>query len=141
MIGLALDAGSSAAGRAFSSWVVQANRLLAELGAREYFTPSVDIVVSLRVSGEITDFGIDGCDRLRKDAKRRRLSIDVGIPMVKWQNASADQVKRLIAQSLWEGVELCAGRVRNENGQVEGSDLHRDLRNVFARLGVNGAIP
>ena len=74
MIGFALDAGSSAAGRVFSPLVFELNRLLEQGCSREYFTPSIDIVLSLRVSGEIADFGFDGCDRLRKNQKKKLLT-------------------------------------------------------------------
>jgi len=130
VIGFALDAGSSAAGRVFSPLVFELNRLLEQGCSREYFTPSIDIVLSLRVSGEIADFGFDGCDRLRKNQKKKLLTMDIGVPSARWRNASECQLRSLLVEYLTEAIELCAGKLESENQDVKSLELRHDLDRV-----------
>ncbi len=134
MIGLALDAGSSKAGRLFSPLVMELNRLFQCYCDKEYFSENLDLVICLRVSGEIADFGFEGCDRLRENRKNHRMTIDVGIPSSRWKECSRPQVARSMVGYAAEAIEHCTNRLINQNQEIQITDLHADLERVFSEF-------
>ena len=134
MIGLALDAGSSKAGSTFSPLVTELNRLLLEGFRKEHLDIGLEIVLTLRVSGDIADFGFDGCDRLRMDRKRNRMTIDLGVPTSEWETASQDRIRSVIRNRVNEGVNLCLARLENESRDHRLRDLRRNVDHALSEF-------
>jgi hypothetical protein len=139
VIGIALDAGSSRAGKAFSSLMKNLNDHLHSVLLRDYSLQGVEeIVFTLRVSGDVADFGFEGCDRLRE--RKGRMTMDIGIPIEAWDGAGVSMRAALLVEHVKEAVTLCAGRIRNErrSGNVDRfeSDAHQALEEFQHELKV-----
>ena len=104
------------------------------MGESYFSVVDFDIVLSLRVSGRIADFGFDGCSRLRRNKRKRQLTMDIGVSRVKWNDISSHDLKVLIVEYVEEAIELCVGRAKNENGDVNELALKRDLKKVFGEF-------
>lgn len=130
MIGVALDAGSSRAGKAFSSLMKKLNNRFESLMDKDYSLQGVEeVVLTLRVSGDVADFGFEGCDRLRE--RKGRMTMDIGIPIEAWEGAGLSVRADLLVTHMKEAVSLCANRLRNErrSGNMDQfeSDAHQAL--------------
>ena len=132
MIGYAIDLGtsSSKAFSLFSKLQMEFNEALSSAS----FGGKIECVIALRVSGEMTDFGFTGCDRVSYTKRPSRLTVDIGIPS-SWEKSSESEIRLLVVDSSKEAVAMMDEYFASEEaGVVSKTDL-AEVKALLASLG------
>lgn len=65
----------------------------------------------LRVGGSVRDFPFEGCENVDLNRKKKYISIDVGVPIKRWQGRSDVEIAAYLIDSMWEGLEEILARL------------------------------
>lgn len=68
----------------------------------------------LRVSGSITSFEFEGCEKIDLNRRKHYISIDVGVPMVRWKDKTDTEIAQYLVNVLPDGLEQMLARLRTE---------------------------
>ena len=69
------------------------------------------IAFILRVDGDIVQFNFEGCENVDLNRKKKYISIDVGVPVKRWQGRSDAEIAAYLIDSMWEGLEEMLARL------------------------------
>jgi len=65
----------------------------------------------LRADGAIQQFHFEGCENVELNRKKKYISIDVGVPIKRWQGRSDAEIAAYLIDSMWEGLEEMLARL------------------------------
>ena len=65
------------------------------------FSESVEyLLVTIFISGEVEDYELDGCSKLRFQPKKRRLMIDLGVTEESWRDQTTESIAEFLADEV-----------------------------------------
>jgi hypothetical protein len=134
MIGLALDSGSSRAGRAFSPLQLELNGLLARSCPGAYADAVADCVLAFHVSGEVADFGFEGCGAIRLQKRPSRLAVEIGVPASRWEDRTSRQVRGCVATLAREAVGRSIAYLKEKGQPIPKADTVRRICEAIDRF-------
>jgi hypothetical protein len=59
----------------------------------------------VRADGAVQKFNFEGCENVDLNRKKKYISIDVGVPISRWQDRSDAEIAAYLIDSMWEGLE------------------------------------
>ncbi len=63
------------------------------------------IAFVLRVGGSVRDFPFEGCEKIDLNRKKKYISIDVGVPIARWQGRSDKEIAVYLIDAMREGLD------------------------------------
>lgn len=112
--------------------VLEMRKLLAEECQGPY-SPEIDeFALILRVGGEMQEFNFEGCERIRRNKKKRYITLDLGFPSSRWKGATDTDVRLYIAEAVETGLLCCIRRLEKDKAQVDSTKLMSDFARVKA---------
>ena len=87
------------------------------------YCPAIDeFALVLRINGALGTFGPEAIERIRHSRKKRYITVDIVIPMERWQGLPTPELKQYLAGQIRESLAMCAARLL-KNGETVNKDL------------------
>jgi len=109
--------------------------LLSKYTARSYCDAFPEFAIVLRVSGSISSFEGEGCQKLRISRKGRYVTIDIVMPRSRWEGVAPQEIKDFLATMTREALGLIVNRIRKLKLEVDSERLEKDLDQVLSEFG------
>ncbi len=110
--------------------ILEIRKLLAEW-CRGPYSPEIDeFALILRVGGEMQEFDFEGCERIRRNRKKRYITLDLGLPLCRWKGAPDAEIRKYIVEAVETGLLCFIGRLEKDKTQINSSGLMNDFRKV-----------
>jgi hypothetical protein len=135
-ITLGAQIGSGQASEAVSKHLIVLRRLLDEEYTGPYAEGIEEFAPVLRVDGDIGDtwyWNFEGLQRLRLMKKFKYITVDIGVPRRRWENASAMQIRTYLIDNLRLALQAFVSRLKKEKIPVDGLRLFEDFKKVEER--------
>ncbi|MFD0048008.1 hypothetical protein ACFVHQ_01485 [Actinomycetes bacterium NPDC127524] len=84
----------------------------------------------LRIDGKVTEFGFEGCEKLRLYKKQGYITVDIGMPKSRWENKSDFEIRRYLINKLEEALHLFLTKLNKEKINLNEEQLFNDLNKV-----------
>jgi hypothetical protein len=110
--------------------VLEMRKLLAEYCRGPYSPEINEFALILRVGGEMQEFDFEGCERIRRNQKKRYITLDLGFPSYRWKGATDTEIRRYIAEAVETGLLCCIRRLEKDKTQVKSARLMSDFTRV-----------
>ena len=95
------------------------------------------IAFILRVDGKVHSFNFEGCERVDLNRRKKYISIDVGVPIVRWQGRSDAEIARYLVAVLPGGFEQMLARLRAEKIVCDEAAVRAMFEQGLARYAVH----
>jgi hypothetical protein len=132
-ITLGAQIGSGQASEAVSKHLIVLRRLLDEHYTGQYAEGIDEFAPVLRVDGNIGDtwyWNFEGLQRQRLSKKQKYITVDIGVPRSRWENASAIQIRTYLIDNLRLALEAFVARLKKEKIPVDDRRLFEDFKKV-----------
>src|SRR5713226_4158028 len=87
--------------------VLEIRRLLATHCQGPYSSGIDEFALILRVGGGMQEFDFEGCERIRRNRKKRYITLDWGFPSSRWKGATGSNIRTYIAAVVETGLLCC----------------------------------
>lgn len=95
------------------------------------YNPEVDtILLRLFVDGELDQWRFEGCQRLRRNRKKRYIAVDIGMPRARWEGMPPSKIRKYLSDSVAQAITLCVERLKKDKSVVDSETLFRDYAKV-----------
>ena len=132
MVVISMQVSGSKAGRVISPSFRLLHTVL-ERYCKNSYSPSFETFwIVFRVSGELGDFGFEGCANLRLARKRRQITVDYRIPLKQLDGKAASQLRDYLATALKEALEVIVKKAKSEKETIYESRLYEDLSAAYS---------
>ena len=122
-ITLGVQAGDPEVDAALEPFYMPLRKLLAQMCVGPYSTAIDEFAIVLRIDGSIGHWGFEGCRDLRLHKKMRYITVDIGVPKSKWENASPIELKRYLAGCVKDSLALMARKLESARIDIKTSEL------------------
>ena len=114
--------------------VLEMRKLLAE-HCRGPYSPEIDeFALILRIGGEMQEFDFEGCERIRRNRKKKYITLDLGFPSSKWKAATDAEIRQFIVEAVETGLLCCIRHLQKDKTTIDSAKLISDFckaRRVF----------
>ncbi|OAI54312.1 hypothetical protein AYO44_15165 [Planctomycetaceae bacterium SCGC AG-212-F19] len=101
---------------------------------RTYCPAIAEFALVLRVSGTFDDFGPEAIERLRRQRSARVITVDMVVPIPRWQGKKEAELKRYLAKRVREALEVCVARLKKDKEAVKEAALFADVDAAIAEF-------
>jgi hypothetical protein len=103
--------------------VLALRKLLREMCPGPYSADVDEFALVLRVGGEMQEFDVEGCDRIRRSRKERYITVDLGFPSQRWKGATDQTIREYLVEAVETGLLCCIRRLETDKSPVESTKL------------------
>lgn len=122
--------GDVKADKTVSPHLQQLKQLLYKYCDNIYCKDVDEIAPILRVDGEGWYWDFEGCEKLRLSKKYRYITIDVGMPRLRWEGIDAKEIRKYLISNLKDALQLMINRLKKEKYVVNDKELWADFSKV-----------
>jgi hypothetical protein len=122
--------GDSLANTIVAPHLVALRKLLEKYCNKHYADNIDEFAPILRVDGEIGYWEFEGLQKLRLMKKLKYITVDIGMPRPKWQQASFLEIRKYLFENLKLALEAFVKKLKMENILVDDMRLFEDLSKV-----------
>src|SRR6267143_1049597 len=106
-----------------NDYVLQLRKLLA-LNCKGPYSPEInEFALILRIGGNLQEFNFEGCERLRRNRKKKYITADLGVPTHRWRGVSDSAVRGYLAETTETGLLCCIRRLEKDKTPVDSARL------------------
>ena len=98
--------------------VLALRKLLAAKCVGPYCDEIVEFALILRVGGNMQEFDFEGCERLRRNRKKKYITVDLGFPSRRWRNVSDADIRKYLGTIVETGLLCCVHRLKRDKVAV-----------------------
>lgn len=129
-ITLGADVGGTDADEIMSPWFMPLRKLLAKHCTGPYSTAIDEFAFVLRIDGNICSWKFEGCDNLRVNRRRRNVTIDIGIPKMRWESNDGMRIGRYLIKCIFDAFIKIIGKIKMLKIDIQDAKLLNDFENV-----------
>jgi len=133
-IGIGGDYGDPESGSLYMPMKQRLNQLFEQQCAKSYCPVVDEFSIVLRVSGRILDFDSEGIERMRRNRKKRYITLDIVIPEKRWKMVPKKKVRNDLAELVREALKLEVARLKKDKEEVNEADFWHDVAAVFRQF-------
>jgi hypothetical protein len=105
-------------------------RLLKDICVGPYSDDVVEFALILRIDGQFAQWNREGCAFLRRSFKERYITIDIFVPISRWNNRTEREIREYFAANVREALSLCARRLKRDKTPIDDERLMSDYELV-----------
>ena len=110
--------------------VIDLRQQLATQCKGPYSEDIVEFALVLRIGGNMQEFDFEDCERIRRNRRRKYITVDLGFPSRRWRGVSDDEIRKYLVEIVETGLLCCLNRLQKDKTQVESSKLMSDFASV-----------
>src|SRR5882724_8420396 len=110
--------------------VLELRKLLAASCKGPYSEEIYEFSLVLRIGGNMQEFDFEGCERIRRNRKDKKITVHLGFPSNKWRGATDSEIRRYVAEIVETGLLCCLRRLQKDKVRVHGASLMNDFTKV-----------
>jgi len=100
--------------------------LLGQHCADTYCDSVDEFALVLRINGTLDSFGAESIERIRRSKKDRCITVDIVIPMERWQPLTTSKLKKYVAVQVRSAIQMCAARLEKDRENIDSESLLND---------------
>ncbi|SRR6266480_2278438 len=110
--------------------VLKLRKLLAACCKGPYSEEISEFALVLRIGGNMQDFDLEGCERIRRNRKDKYITVDLGFPSRRWKGVTDSEIRRYLADIVETGLLCCLHRLKKDKVKVHEVSLMNDFTKV-----------
>jgi len=107
--------------------VLRLRMLLREHCKGPYSSEIDEFALILRIGGEMQEFDFEGCERIRRNRKKRYITVDLGFPSYKWKGTADSEICSYVARLVETGLLCCIRRLEKDKVSIDAEKLMSDF--------------
>lgn len=83
------------------------------------YTDDIDeFALILRIGGSMQEFA-EGCDRIRRNRKRKYITVDIGFPSDRWRGRPDKYIREALSEAVETGLLCCVMRLERDKAAID----------------------
>jgi hypothetical protein len=132
MVTMGVQAGGPEADAAVAPHYMPLRKLLSSKCNARYSSEVDEFALVLRIDGSVDKWSFEGCDRLRRSRTGRYITVDIGVPEVRWNDVSRGDLRRYLMDCVRQSFQLFVAKLKKDKTDIDADKLFKCLDHVAA---------
>jgi hypothetical protein len=119
--------------------ILEFRRLMAEHCQGPYSPEIREFALILRIGGDMQEFNLEGCERIRRNRKEKYITLDLAFPSSRWKGATDLDIRKYLAEAVETGLLCCIRRLESDKSPIDSAKLMADFAKAKQQFLAGGA--